>query len=79
MTVLFVTHDVAEAVYLGDVVFVMSGRPGRITHALDVHLARGDLSEDLRSTPEFVRLRHEIWQLTHQRRATSRLAVAHAA
>ena len=27
---LFVTHDVVEALYLGDIVFVMSGRPGRI-------------------------------------------------
>ncbi|MFM0004860.1 ABC transporter ATP-binding protein [Paraburkholderia dipogonis] len=78
-TVVFITHSIDEAIYLGQRVLVMAAAPGRITHALDVHLERGDLSEDLRSTPEFVRLRHEIWQLTHQRRATSRLAVAHAA
>ncbi|WP_168793909.1 ABC transporter ATP-binding protein [Paraburkholderia aromaticivorans] len=78
-TVVFITHSIDEAIYLGQRVLVMAAAPGRITHALDVRLERGDLSEDLRSTPEFVRLRHEIWQLTHQRRAAPRLAVAHAA
>src|SRR6266702_622371 len=78
-TVVFITHSIDEAIYLGQRVLVMAAAPGRITHALDVHLERGDLSEDLRSTTEFVRLRHDIWQLTHQRRASSRPAVAHAA
>ncbi len=36
MTVLFVTHDVPEAVYLGDLVFVMSSRPGRIIRTIEV-------------------------------------------
>lgn len=78
-TVVFVTHSIDEAIYLGQRVLVMASAPGRITHALEVNLKRDDLSEDLRSTPEFVRLRHDIWQLTHQRRAGSRLDVAHAA
>ena len=33
---LFITHSVAEAVYLSTRVVVMSGRPGRITHSVDV-------------------------------------------
>ena len=78
-TVVFITHSIDEAVYLGQRVLVMAAAPGRITHALNVHLERDNLSEDLRSAPEFVRLRHDIWQLTHQRRATSGPPLVHAA
>ena len=35
-TVLFVTHDVAEAVYLADVIFVLSHRPARVLHRIEV-------------------------------------------
>ena len=40
ITILFVTHDVDEAVYLGDRVVVMAPRPGRIAQTFDVSLAR---------------------------------------
>ncbi len=39
-TVVFVTHDVAEAVYLSDRVYVMAPRPGRICDVVDVDLPR---------------------------------------
>jgi NitT/TauT family transport system ATP-binding protein len=35
-TILFVTHDVSEAVYLGDTIYVLSSRPARILHQVDV-------------------------------------------
>ncbi|MFB3854104.1 MAG: ABC transporter ATP-binding protein [Vicinamibacterales bacterium] len=35
-TILFVTHDVSEAVYLGDTIYVLSARPARILHRVDV-------------------------------------------
>jgi ABC-type nitrate/sulfonate/bicarbonate transport system ATPase subunit len=39
-TVLFVTHDIDEAIYLSDVVYVMSPRPGRIVARIDIDLDR---------------------------------------
>ncbi|SFB02345.1 NitT/TauT family transport system ATP-binding protein [Cohnella sp. OV330] len=55
LTVLFVTHNVFEAVYLSSRVAVMSVRPGRITEeiAIDVPYPRG---EDFRTTPVFSEL-----------------------
>lgn len=51
-TVLFVTHDVSEAVYLADTVYVLSPRPARILHRVDVpFFPRRDPS--LKTAPEF--------------------------
>jgi ABC-type nitrate/sulfonate/bicarbonate transport system ATPase subunit len=51
-TILFVTHDVSEAVYLADTVYVLSPRPARILHRVDVpFFATRDAS--LKSSPEF--------------------------
>ena len=55
MTVLFVTHDVAEAVYLGDVVFVMGARPGRVIHSL-----RPGTAEHDRGSADFAGLTADI-------------------
>src|SRR5205085_4398893 len=51
-TILFVTHDVSEAVYLADTVIVLSKRPAQILHRVEVpHFAERDLA--LKSKPEF--------------------------
>jgi NitT/TauT family transport system ATP-binding protein len=63
-TILFITHAIDEAVYLGQRVAVMTSRPGRIKEIVRVDLP-GSGGGDLRSTPEFVRYRHRIWQLLH--------------
>ncbi|MEU7875503.1 ABC transporter ATP-binding protein [Dactylosporangium sp. NPDC049140] len=62
-TVLFITHSIEEAVYLGQRVAVMTARPGRIKRVVDIEL--GATGGDVRSAPEFVRYRHEIWELLH--------------
>jgi NitT/TauT family transport system ATP-binding protein len=59
MTVVFVTHDVEEAVLLGDRICVMSGTPGRTRAVLDVDLPRPrDL--EMTDTVEFARLKRQV-------------------
>lgn len=62
-TIVFITHGIEEAVYLGQRVAVMSGRPGRITALVDVDLSAAGPEDDIRSSAEFAAHRHEIWSL----------------
>jgi NitT/TauT family transport system ATP-binding protein len=62
-TVIFVTHDVQEAVYLADRVFVMSARPGRIKAIVDT---RFDKHANVFRTPAFVEKVDEIWSLVRE-------------
>jgi NitT/TauT family transport system ATP-binding protein len=60
-TVIFVTHDIEEAVRLGDRVLLMSPRPGRIRETLEVSLPR-PRPADLDANPEAVRLKAYLWR-----------------
>ncbi|MFH9229716.1 ABC transporter ATP-binding protein [Streptomyces lydicus] len=64
-TVVFITHGIEEAVYLGQRVAVMTSRPGRIKQVVPIGLDVRTATDDLRSSPEFARYRHEIWTLLH--------------
>ncbi|MGW5638291.1 ABC transporter ATP-binding protein [Streptomyces sp. NPDC003832] len=64
-TVVFITHGIDEAVYLGQRVAVMTSRPGRIKQIVPVSFDNRTGTDDLRSSPEFARFRHEIWSLLH--------------
>ncbi|MGI5243026.1 ABC transporter ATP-binding protein [Dactylosporangium sp. CA-139066] len=59
-TVLFITHDVDEAVFLANRVIVMAARPGRIYDVVDVDLPY-PRSEEFRLSPEFAALRNRVW------------------
>ena len=59
-TVLFITHDVEEAVALGTRIVVMSARPGRIKEVLTRDFDVGD-GEDYDANPAFTRLKLRVW------------------
>ncbi|MBI3513829.1 MAG: ABC transporter ATP-binding protein [Proteobacteria bacterium] len=61
MTVLFVTHDLGEAIALADRVIVFSARPGRIRAVRDVALPRPRDVFKMRFTEGFGRLHEELW------------------
>jgi NitT/TauT family transport system ATP-binding protein len=61
VTVLFVTHDLSEAVLLGDRIVVMSARPARIKAIYDVHLPRPRDPVEAPLSEEFGKLRVELW------------------
>ncbi|WP_220039966.1 hypothetical protein [Nonomuraea aridisoli] len=59
-TVMFITHDVDEAVYLANRVVVMAARPGRVHRIINVDLPY-PRTEEVRLSPEFSRIRNEVW------------------
>lgn len=60
-TIIFVTHSVEEAVYLGTDVLVMTDRPGTISARFHSPFSRSaDLSRSIKALPEFTRLREEV-------------------
>jgi len=63
-TVMFITHDVDEAVFLANRVIVMAARPGRIHEVVDVDLPY-PRTEEVRLSPEFAELRNRVWQAVH--------------
>jgi NitT/TauT family transport system ATP-binding protein len=61
-TVLFITHDLDEAIYLSNMVVIMGRRPGRIKQVLEVNLPQPRYNYDARAESEFARLRTIAWQ-----------------
>ena len=64
-TVLFITHDIEEALLLADRVCVMTARPGRIKKNIDVRIPRPRAIE-LTTSPEFNALRREVLALIRE-------------
>ena len=61
-TVVFITHDLAEAVALSDRVIVMSARPGRIVADVPIPLARPRSVRELQKSPEFHEIYTHVWE-----------------
>lgn len=64
-TIVFITHGIEEAVYLGQKVAVMSSKPGKIKEIVDIDLEDRLSVDDIRSTRRFGEYRHHIWTLLH--------------
>src|SRR3954451_3648005 len=67
-TVMFITHDIEEAIYLSDQIVVMSKRPGEIKFVVDVTLPKPRYEHDVRCSPEFLQLRATIWDALREER-----------
>jgi ABC-type nitrate/sulfonate/bicarbonate transport system ATPase subunit len=64
-TVLFITHQINEAIYLADRVVVMSARPGRIKDVFDVPFER-PRNLSLKREPRFLELEDAVWKLIEE-------------
>jgi len=60
-TMVLVTHDIDEAIYMSDRIALLSPRPGRVEHVLDVSLTR----PRQRTSPEFLEMRVALMQMLH--------------
>ncbi len=69
-TVLFITHQIDEAIYLSDRVLVMSARPGRIIADITIDLPR-PRGLDIKRTPKFVAYEDQIWRLISSQLTTA--------
>ena len=62
-SVLFITHDLEEAIFLADKVVVMTAAPGRIKSVYDIDLPRPrGAAQEIRFHPRFVELQQQIWE-----------------
>jgi NitT/TauT family transport system ATP-binding protein len=64
-TILFVTHDLEEAIYLGDRVIGLKPHPGRIGIEMKVDLPRPRDQVATRESPEFLKLRRQLYDFIH--------------
>lgn len=72
VTVLFVTHDIDEAVYLGQRVLVLSNRPTVVLEDVTVDLPETRDQLETRSTARFAELRHHVYELIQRAKAGHR-------
>ena len=65
-TVIFVTHDLEEAIFLGNRVAVMTPRPGKVKTIVEVPLKDEERTSKLKTDPRFQNLRRKISSLFYE-------------
>src|SRR4051794_29036871 len=71
VTVVFVTHDIDESVYLGDRVVVLTPSPTHVQEVLDVDLPQPRDQVDTKELPEFTQLRGHVWRSIKRKQEAS--------
>jgi len=69
ITIVFVTHDIDESVYLGDRILVLTPSPTRVQETVEVDLPTPRDQLDTKELPEFVRLRGHVYRSIKRREA----------
>lgn len=69
-SVLFITHNIEEALLLSNRIYVFSGRPGSILHTIDVPFSR-PRRDEITDTPEFLKLKRQLSQWMREEQAKS--------
>lgn len=62
-TMIFVTHNIEEALFLGDKIIVLSGSPGQIIKKISIDFPKGDNLSEVKSLPKFIELETQILNL----------------
>ncbi|HEY4140697.1 MAG TPA: ABC transporter ATP-binding protein [Pseudolabrys sp.] len=65
VTVLFVTHDLEEALYVGNRIVALAANPGRLSRIVDIPLPWPRNQLTTREHPDFLRMRRDLFDLTH--------------
>jgi NitT/TauT family transport system ATP-binding protein len=63
LTVVFVTHDISEAIYLSDHIVALAGTPAGVAARIEVDVARPRHQVSTRESPPFLSLRRELYQM----------------
>ena len=69
MSTLFITHDMDEAIYLSDIIYVFSGRPGYVKEKITVHLKRPRKQEDMLETDFWDLKQHLMGGMSDEKRS----------
>jgi NitT/TauT family transport system ATP-binding protein len=75
VTIVFVTHDIDESVYLSDRIVVLTASPTSVSEILDVNLPEPRDQVATKELPEFAHLRAHVWRSIKRPESTNRIAV----